>query len=51
MKGDHVSFRHACRGDPDRYSAQFGCDVRFAQAQEGIVFQRQGKVWPLFDAR
>ncbi|MGG7568492.1 AraC family transcriptional regulator ligand-binding domain-containing protein [Rhodovulum sp. DZ06] len=34
---DHVSFRHACRGDPDRYAAHFGCPVHFGAARDAIA--------------
>ena len=33
---EHVSFRHACRGDPDRYAAHFGCPVHFQADLDAI---------------
>lgn len=37
---DHVTFRHACRSDPDRYAAQFGCPVRFGAERNAIALKR-----------
>lgn len=34
-----VSFRHTCRGDPDRYAAHFGCPVRFDADSDAIAFE------------
>lgn len=34
---EHVSFRHACRGDPDRYAAHFGCPVIFEADRDAIA--------------
>lgn len=36
---DHVSFRHECRSDPERYAAHFGCPVRFGAERNAIVLQ------------
>jgi len=36
---DHVSFRHDCRSDPDRYAAYFGCIVRFGADRDGIALK------------
>jgi AraC-like DNA-binding protein len=36
---DHVSFRHACRGDPDRYAAHFDCPVRFGAERDAIALR------------
>jgi len=34
---DHVSFRHECRSDPDRYALHFGCPVRFGADRDAIA--------------
>lgn len=34
---EHVSFRHACRSDPDRYAVHFGCPVRFDADRNAIA--------------
>ncbi|UWQ18952.1 AraC family transcriptional regulator ligand-binding domain-containing protein [Jannaschia sp. M317] len=34
---DHVSFRHACRSDPDRYAALFNCPVHFEADHDAIA--------------
>ncbi|MCQ0988756.1 AraC family transcriptional regulator [Jiella marina] len=36
---DHVTFRHACRGDPERYAALFGCPVHFAADRNAIALK------------
>lgn len=36
---EHVSFRHACRGDPDRYAAHFGCPVHFEADRNAIALK------------
>ena len=36
---EHVSFRHACRGDPDRYAAHFGCPVHFETDRNAIALR------------
>lgn len=36
---DHVSFRHACRSDPARYAAHFGCPVRFGADRDAIALK------------
>jgi AraC-like DNA-binding protein len=36
---EHISFRHACRGDPDRYAAHFGCPVHFEAGLDAIAFR------------
>ena len=36
---DHVSFRHVCRGDPDRYAEQFGCPVIFEAERDAIALK------------
>ncbi|MEY8801439.1 helix-turn-helix domain-containing protein [Leisingera sp. XS_AS12] len=36
---EHVSFRHACRSDPDRYAAHFGCPVHFEADRNAIAFK------------
>jgi len=36
---EHVSFRHACRSDPDRYAAHFGCPVRFEADRNAIALR------------
>ncbi|MCR8827321.1 AraC family transcriptional regulator [Photobacterium sp. TY 1-4] len=36
---EHVSFRHACRGDPDRYAAHFGCPVHFGADRDTIALR------------
>jgi hypothetical protein len=43
-----VRFKHAARCDVAPYRNVFGCQVRFSQAQEGIVFPREHEVLPLF---
>ena len=37
---DHVSFRHACRSDPERYAAHFGCPVRFEAERDALVLSQ-----------
>lgn len=37
---DHVSFAHPCRSDPGRYSAHFGCPVRFGAGRDAIALTR-----------
>ncbi|MVO18272.1 AraC family transcriptional regulator [Parasedimentitalea huanghaiensis] len=36
-----VSFRHACRCDPDRYAAHFGCPVKFNSDQDAIQLKTE----------
>lgn len=36
---DHVSFRHDCRCDADRYAAHFGCPVRFGADRDAIALE------------
>lgn len=36
---EHVSFRHACRSDPDRYAAHFGCPVHFETNRNAIALK------------
>lgn len=36
---DHVSFRHACRGEPGRYAALFGCPARFGADRDAIALK------------
>lgn len=36
---DHVSFRHGCRSDPDRYAAHFGCPVHFGTDRDAIALK------------
>jgi AraC-like DNA-binding protein len=36
---DHVSFRHACRSNPDRYATHFGCPVRFGADRDAIALR------------
>lgn len=36
---DHVSFRHACRGDPASYAAHFGCPVHFGADRDAIALK------------
>jgi AraC-like DNA-binding protein len=37
LRIEHVSFRHPCRSDPDRYAAHFGCPVRFEADRTAIA--------------
>lgn len=34
---DYVSFRHACRSDPERYRSLFGCPVYFEAERDAIA--------------
>lgn len=34
---EYVSFRHACRGDPEGYVVQFGCPVQFGAERDAIA--------------
>jgi len=36
---DHVSFRHTCRSDPDRYAAHFECPVIFEAERDAIALK------------
>ncbi len=36
---DHISFRHACRGDPARYAEHFGCPVHFGADRDAIALE------------
>lgn len=36
---EHVSFRHPCRSDPNRYSAHFGCPVHFGADRNAIALK------------
>jgi AraC-like DNA-binding protein len=36
-----VSFRHACRSDPGRYAAHFGCPVKFDADQNAIELKSE----------
>ncbi|MDF2235084.1 AraC family transcriptional regulator ligand-binding domain-containing protein [Albimonas sp. CAU 1670] len=38
LRLDHVSFRHACTGDPARYAERFGCPVRFGAERDALAF-------------
>lgn len=37
---EFVTFRHACRGDPERYADLFGCPVRFGAERDAIALRR-----------
>lgn len=36
---EHVSFTHACRDDPARFAAHFGCSVHFGRTHNAIALQ------------
>ncbi|WP_416368357.1 AraC family transcriptional regulator ligand-binding domain-containing protein [Tritonibacter mobilis] len=38
---DYVTFRHACRSDPEQYQAHFGCPVRFEAEQNVIALRKE----------
>jgi AraC-like DNA-binding protein len=44
-----VSFRHQPLAAPGAYRAAFGCEVRFGQRADGIVFTEQDLLCPIVD--
>lgn len=43
---ERVTFRHACRCDPARYAALFGCRVVFGAAEDAVILSERALALP-----